>query len=53
MKQIKIPKYLKITSPKESEPTYQFQGQSARSQHWFDIYLNWIKDQFVTREPDF
>ena len=34
----------------ESEPTYKFHGQSARSQHWFDIYPNHIEDKFMTRE---
>ena len=28
-------------------------GQSARSQLWFDLELDWIKINFSTREPDF
>ena len=40
-------------NPKESEPKYQFQGQSERLQHWFDIDPYWIEDNFMTREPDF
>ena len=38
---------------KESEPTYQFKGQSVRSQHWFNLDPDWIEDKFMTREPDF
>ena len=40
-------------NPKESEPTYQLQGQSERLQHWFDLDPYWIEDKFMTREPDF
>ena len=31
----------------------KFQGQSARSQLWFDLDLDWIEINFSTREPDF
>ena len=40
-------------SPEESEPTYQIQGQSARSQHWFDLDHDWIEETFMAREPGF
>ena len=30
----------------------KFQGLSARSQRWFDIYFDWIEVNFITREPD-
>ena len=36
-------------SPEESEPQYYFQGQSARSQHWFDLNNDWIEEIFMTR----
>ena len=32
---------------------YNFQGQSARSRRWFDIDHVWLKETFMTREPDF
>ena len=37
----------------ENESKYKFQGQSARSQPWFDIDLDWIDMNSITREPDF
>ena len=52
MKQLEIQKKEK-SSPEESETQYHFQGQSARSQHWFDIYPVWIEENFMTRETDF
>ena len=42
---------LKITEGKE-KAKYKFQGQSARSQRWFDLDLDWIEENFSTREPD-
>ena len=36
------------TSPEES-PTYQFQVQTARSQHWFNLDPDWIEYNFMTR----
>ena len=32
---------------------YNFQGQSARTKHWFDLDHEWLKENFMTREPDF
>ena len=32
---------------------FKFQGQSARSQHWFDLEFDWIEVNFSTRETDF
>ena len=32
---------------------YNFQGKSARTKHWFYIDHEWLKDNFITREPDF
>ena len=37
----------------KNESKFKFQGQSARSQLWFDIDLYWIDMNFSTREPDF
>ena len=37
----------------KNEAKFKFQGQSARSQLWFDLYLNWIDINVSTREPDF
>ena len=41
------------TSTEESELTYHFQGQYVRSQHWFNLDPDWIKDNFFTMEPKF
>ena len=35
-----------------NEANFKFQGQSARSQRWFDIDFDWIEVNFRTREPD-
>ena len=37
----------------KNESKFKFQGQSARSQLWFDLDLDWIDMSFSTREPDF
>ena len=37
----------------KNEGKFKFQGQSARSQRWFDIDFDWIEVNFITREPDF
>ena len=37
----------------KTESKFKFQGQSARSQLWFDIDLDWIDINFITSEPDF
>ena len=41
------------TDKNKNEAKFKFQGQSARSQLWFDLDLNWIEIHFSTREPDF
>ena len=35
----------------KNESKFKFQGQSARSQLWFDLNLDWIDMNFSTREP--
>ena len=37
----------------KTESKFKFQGQSARSQLWFDLDLDWIDTNFSTCEPDF
>ena len=37
----------------KTEAKFKFQGQSARSQLWFDLDLDWIDIHFSTREPSF
>ena len=37
----------------KTESKFKFQGQSVRSQLWFDLDLIWIDKMFSTREPDF
>ena len=37
----------------KNEAKLKYQGQSARSQRWFDLDSNWIEVNFSTREPDF
>ena len=48
-------KYLKYfaTDNIENEAKFEFQGQSVRSQHQFDLEFDWIEVNFSTREPDF
>ena len=36
-----------------NESKFKFKGQSARSQLWFDVDLDWIEMNFSTLEPDF
>ena len=36
----------------KNEATFKFQGQSAISQHWFDIDFDWIEVHFITRKTD-
>ena len=47
--------YLKFvaTDKIKNEAKFQFQGQSTRSQRWFDIDFDWIDVNFSTREPNF
>ena len=37
----------------KSGAKFNFQGQSARSQLWFDLDLDWIDINLSTRESDF
>ena len=32
---------------------YNFQGKSARSRLWFNLDHEWLKENFMTREPYF
>ena len=41
------------TDNNQNGAKFKFQGQSARSQIWFDIDLDWIEINFSSREPDF
>ena len=47
-------KYLKFTeaNKNKNDAKFKFQGQSARSQRWFDFYFYWVEVHFSTREPD-
>ena len=48
-------KYLNFfaTNKNKTEAKSKFQGQSERSQLWFDIDLDWIEINFSPREPYF
>ena len=41
------------TDKNKNESKFKFQGQSARSQLWFDINLYFIRIYFITRDTDF
>ena len=47
-------KYLKSvgTDKNKNEDKFKFQGQSTRSQIWFDLDLDWIEINYSSREPD-
>ena len=47
-------KYLKITeaNKNKNEDKFKFQGQSVRSQRWFNLDFDWIEEKISTREPD-
>ena len=32
---------------------YLFQGHSARSKNWFDLDIEWVKENIITREHQF
>ena len=49
----KEPKNKKKKSNKESELTYQFQGNSSISQHWFNIDSYWTDNKFMTWDTEF
>ena len=36
----------------KNEAKFKFQGQSARSQRWFDLDFGWIEVNFSTSETD-
>ena len=48
-------KYLKflIADKNKNEAKFKFQGQSTRSQRWFDLDFDCIEVIFSAREPDF
>ena len=48
-------KYLKFaaTDRNKNEAKFKFQGQSARSQRWFDLDFDWIEVNLSTHKPDF
>ena len=48
-------KYLRFVARDKNkiEAKFKFQGQSARSQLWFDFDLHWFEITFSNREPDF
>ena len=41
------------TDKNKNEAKFKFQGQSERSQLWFDLELYWVEINFSYREPDF
>ena len=41
------------TDKNKNAAKFKFQGQSARSQRWFDLDFDWIEVNFSTREPIF
>ena len=42
-----------IKRKKDNTRKYNFQGQSARTKHWFDLDHEWMKENSMKREPDF
>ena len=42
-----------VENKNKNEAKFKSQGQSERSQHWFDLDFDWIGVNFITREPDF
>ena len=46
---------MKITesNKNKNEDKFKLQGQSARSQCWFDILFYWIEENYSTYEPGF
>ena len=39
--------------PTKTLKKYLFQGQSARSKHWFDLDMECFEENFSTTEPQF
>ena len=48
-------KDLNITEENENknEAKFKLQGQSTRSQRWFDLYFDWIEEMFSTQKHYF
>ena len=46
--------YMKTTkeNKNKNEGKFKFQGNSARSQHWFDLDFDWTGEICSTCEPD-
>ena len=42
-----------VTDKNKNEAKFKFQGQSARSQLWFYLDLDWVEINVSCREPDF
>ena len=42
-----------VENKNKNEAKFNFQGQSAKSQRWFDIDFDWIEVNSNTCEPDF
>ena len=38
---------------KKIRQTFNFQGQSAITKHWFNIDHEWLKENVIKREPKF
>ena len=37
---------------KDKTEKFKFQGQSARTKHWFNLDHEWLKENFMKSEPD-
>ena len=37
----------------DNKKNHNFEGQSAITKHWFDLDHEWLKENFMTREPYF
>ena len=37
----------------QKQTNYSFEGKLSRSQHWFDLDLDWIETRFNAMEPEF
>ena len=38
---------------KDKTKIYNFRGQSAKPRRWFNIDHEWLKENIMTREPNF
>ena len=41
----------KKDTEKETKRKYLFQANPEISKHWFDLDIEWVADNFITREP--